>query len=210
MSTDPTQPEPSDPSPSPADSAAPAAPAKPAPAPADLLVRLCSCVDAAEVNAIRGLLAAHEVDCYVHGESRRANLGVLSGYTELNILVREPDLKRAAALIGAQHADEPVGHRPAADAPNEKIPLCLEHAAPGELRCSQCGRGLCEECERELLDPHHPEAGVICAECADRKTKDNPVPNDRARKALIWILAAAGGPVLVYLLLKLGSLFAAR
>ncbi len=204
----------SDPSkPAPKDLATPATPGptEPTPAPGDRLVRLCSCVDASEANALRGLLAAHEVDCFVQGESHRPNLGVLSGYMELNILVREDDLKRAAVLIGAQRADEPVGHRPAAEAPQDKIPLCLEHAAPGELRCSECGRGLCEECEREPVDPSRPDAGVICAECSDRKTKSLLAPTDRAKKAFIWVLLAAlFGPVLVYALLRLGALLAAH
>lgn len=207
MTNDPTKPALSDPSP-----LASADPSKPTPSPADRLVRLCSCVDASEANAIRGLLAANEVDCFVQGESHRANLGVLSGYVELNVLVREEDLKRAAALLGAQHADEPVGHRPAIDAPQDKVPLCFEHAAPGELCCAECARGLCEECEREPVDPSRPDAGVICAECSDRKTKNNTLPAPaRAKKALTWIfLAALFGPVFVYALLKLGSLFTAR
>jgi len=160
-----------------------------------------------EAIAIRGLLAANDIDCFLQGENRRANLGVLGGYSELNILVRDADLTRSAALIGAKQADEPVGHRTAAPEAPGHPPLCLEHGAPGDLTCARCGRALCEECERLPADPDRPDAGVLCAECVNGDSKNPPPPSARAKKAFFWIfLAAMLGLALIIALVKIASL----
>ena len=79
-----------------------------APMPDAEFQRLTDAANVMEAGAIKELLAAHDIDCFIKGEQHAAMFGAYGAAIGFDIMVRTADLERAAELVAAFHEAEPV------------------------------------------------------------------------------------------------------
>lgn len=137
------------------------------------LVKLMAAGSHVEAQLVKGLLETEGIPAVIQGESRSTDMGTEAGFSEIAILVNEPQLADARTLLSARAAPEPV-------APPGSLPdgaVCAVHEQQAMAICSRCGNYLCTSCG-PLGEP------PLCDACVARAE-----PPTRTKTRLVaWLL----------------------